>query len=55
MKKGYVDEGGFIFTRSSSDRSYTEEIDDANGASLHERLVTQLVTNRLTPNFSAIV
>ena len=40
MKNGYVDEGGFIFADLSSDKSDTEEIDDENGASLHERLVT---------------
>ena len=40
MKNGYVDEGGFIFADLSSDKSDTEEIDEENGASLHERLVT---------------
>ena len=40
MKNGYLDEGGFIFADLSSDKSDTEDIDDENGASLHERLVT---------------
>ena len=40
MKNGYLDEGGFIFADQSSDKSDTEEIDDENAASFHERLVT---------------
>ena len=40
MKNGYLDEGGFIFADQSSDKSDTEEIDDENTASFHERLVT---------------
>ena len=40
MKNGYLDEGGFIFDNLSSNKSDTEENDDANGASLHEKLVT---------------
>ena len=40
MKNGYLDEGGFIFDNLSSDKSDTEENDDANGATLHEKLVT---------------
>ena len=40
MKNGYVDEGGFIFAGLSSGKSDTEENDDANDASLHEKSVT---------------
>ena len=40
MKNGYIDEGGLIFADLSSGKSDTEENDDKNDVSLHEKLVT---------------
>ena len=40
MKNGYVDDGGLIFADLSSGKSDTEENDDKNDVSLHEKSVT---------------
>ena len=40
MKDGYIDEGGLIFADLYSGKSDTEENNDKNDVSLHEKSVT---------------